>query len=79
MTLEKSNVKPKTAKESESVNHPMHYNIGKIEAIEVIEDWQLDFILGSAVKYICRFRSSGSAVDLEKCKWYINRAIENRS
>ena len=28
---------------SEQVNHPKHYNNGKIEAIDVIEDWKLNF------------------------------------
>ena len=39
---------------SEQVNHPSHYNSGKIEAIDVIEDWGLNFSLGCVVKYICR-------------------------
>ena len=39
---------------SDNVNHPQHYNVGKIEAIDVIEDWNLSFHLGNAVKYIAR-------------------------
>ena len=31
----------------ELVNHPSHYNRGSIEAIDVIEDWDLNFNLGS--------------------------------
>lgn len=37
-----------------SVNHPSHYNSGKIEVIEAIEDWRLGFHRGNAVKYIAR-------------------------
>ena len=29
------------AEEKEMVNHPQHYNLGKIEVIEVVEDWKL--------------------------------------
>ena len=36
----------------EMINHPQHYNMGKYEAIDVIEDWQLNFNLGNTVKYI---------------------------
>jgi hypothetical protein len=64
---------------SNSINHPEHYNHGKIEAIEVIEDWGLDFHLGNAVKYICRAgkkESSTSIEDLEKALWYIKRKVK---
>ena len=33
----------------EHVNHPNHYNKGKFEVIDVIEDWGLGFNLGNAV------------------------------
>ena len=29
------------AEVKEMVNHPQHYNFGKLEAIEVVEDWKL--------------------------------------
>lgn len=64
---------------SEQVNHPKHYNNGKIEAIDVIEDWNLDFSLGCVVKYICRADFKNSTIqDLEKAAWYLNREIEFR-
>ncbi len=64
---------------SEQVNHPQHYNAGKIEAIDVIEDWQLNFSLGCVVKYICRAEFKDSTLqDLEKAAWYLNREIERR-
>ena len=34
------------------VNHPSHYNSGKIEVIEALEDWNLNFCLANTVKYI---------------------------
>lgn len=64
---------------SEAVNHPAHYNVGKIEVIDAIEDWGLNFSLGNAVKYIARADHKGKPVeDLEKARWYIEREIERR-
>ena len=64
---------------SEQVNHPQHYNAGNIEAIDVIEDWKLNFSLGCVVKYICRAEFKDSTLqDLEKAALYLNREIERR-
>lgn len=64
---------------SNAVNHPAHYNIGKIEVIDAIEEWGLNFSLGNAVKYIARADHKGKPVeDLEKARWYIEREIERR-
>ena len=60
----------------EHVNHPAHYNTGKIEVITVIEDWDLDFSLGNAIKYIGRagHKNPDKIIeDLEKAIWYIER------
>lgn len=62
-----------------NVNHPSHYNQGKIEVIEVIEDQELGFHLGNAIKYILRAGKkdpSKTLEDLNKAKWYIDRFIE---
>jgi hypothetical protein len=64
---------------SESVNHPKHYITGRIEVIEFIEDKNLGFHLGNAVKYISRAGLKDPAKlteDLEKAIWYIRRKIE---
>lgn len=64
---------------SEQINHPQYYNAGKIEAIDVIEDWKLNFSLGCVVKYICRAEFKDSTIqDLEKAAWYLNREVERR-
>ena len=60
------------------VNHPSHYTDGKIEVIEYIEDKQLGFCLGNAIKYISRAGKKNKdkeIEDLEKAIWYINRRI----
>lgn len=62
---------------SDAVNHPAHYNVGKIEVIDALEEWNLDFHLGNAVKYIARAAHKGKFVeDLRKAAWYIQRRIE---
>lgn len=60
----------------DNVNSPTHYNIGKIEVIEAIEDWKLNFNLGNAIKYIARCEhKENKKQDLEKAKWYIEREV----
>lgn len=69
----------------DNVNHPSHYTDGKIEVIEYIEDKQLGFCLGNAVKYISRAgkKKSGNLTDkekeiedLKKAVFYINYRIK---
>ena len=63
----------------DNVNHPDHYNHGKIEVIDFIEDQHLGFHLGNAVKYISRAgRKDPDNIieDLRKAAWYLNRQIE---
>lgn len=58
------------------VNHPQHYNTGRFEAIDVIEDWKLGFNDGNAVKYLSRHRHKGHPIDdLQKAFWYITREL----
>jgi hypothetical protein len=58
------------------VNHPYHYKVGGIETIDFIEAKGLTYHLGNAVKYISRADHKGNRKqDLEKAKWYIDRAI----
>lgn len=62
-----------------AVDHPPHYNVGKYEVIDVIEDWRLSFNLGNVVKYVARAEHKGRELeDLDKAAWYINREIARR-
>lgn len=63
---------------SDIVNHPKHYNRGRIEVIEFLEDQFMERPHEwNAVKYLCRSDLKGSEIqDLEKAIWYINRKIE---
>ena len=61
------------------INHPKHYNTGKIEVIEFIEDQNLGYHRGNAVKYICRAGRKDPAKtneDIKKAVWYLDRSIE---
>ena len=63
----------------EQVNHPKHYNHGKFEVIDVIEDWDLDFHIGNVVKYVSRAGRKNDDTelqDLKKALWYLTRKIE---
>lgn len=63
--------------EPDMVDHPPHYNFATIEPIDVIEDWQLGFHEGNAVKYIARAQHKGNELqDLKKAMWYLLRRIE---
>lgn len=64
---------------ADNVNHPNHYNSGRIEVIDFIEDKELGFHLGNAIKYISRAGrkdANNTIEDLRKAVWYINRQIE---
>lgn len=64
---------------NDTVNHPSHYNDGKIEVIDFIEDTHLNFHRGNAVKYISRAGKKNpdkELEDLRKAVWCINREIE---
>ena len=68
--------------EGDRVYHPGHYGDGRrYEPIDVIEDWELGFHLGNAVKYIARCgRKEGEdpAECLKKAVWYLEREIARR-
>jgi hypothetical protein len=68
----------KAIHDREMVNHPDHYQGNKMEVIDIIEDYELGFHLGNAIKYILRADKKGNKKqDLNKALWYINREISN--
>ena len=72
----------KEENKNDPVNHPSHYTDGKIEVIDYIEDKDLGFCLGNAVKYISRAGKkdqSKEVEDLQKAALYIQRKIEQIS
>jgi len=62
---------------SNQVDHPEHYQANGIEAIDVIEGFNLNFNLGNVIKYILRADKKGNKKqDLAKAVWYLNREID---
>lgn len=63
---------------NDNVKHPSHYTYGKIECIDFIQDKQLNFCLGNAVKYIVRAghkRSEGMSAE-DKRREDLRKAIQ---
>ena len=58
------------------VDHPSYYQ-GKIEVIDFIEDKELGFHLGNAIKYIARAgkKTPDAKEDIEKAIWYLERYL----
>lgn len=65
------------------VKQPPHYTYGDIQIIDFIEQVtaqyppELAFALGNAIKYIARAPHKNGKEDLDKARWYLNRAFEN--
>lgn len=66
----------------ERVNHPSHYNHGKLECIDIMEDvFGIDetraFCKLNAFKYLVRAELKGSEFeDIDKALWYLNKHQE---
>lgn len=59
------------------VQNPSHYTEGRVyEPVKVIEDWGLDYHLGTALKYISRAgRKSSFVEDIQKAIFYLERRV----
>ena len=66
----------------DKVSHPSHYTYGDIEIVDFIEqvtkDYkpELAFAIGNVIKYISRANRKNGKEDLDKARWYLNRAFE---
>ena len=66
------------SKNADDVEHPAHYNSGKIEVWDFIYDQGLGYALGNAVKYISRSgKKAGNSrtKDLRKAIAFLEREI----
>ena len=67
----------------EMVNHPEHYQSGKMETIDVIEEFTKDlkgieaFDTANIIKYVCRWKRKNGVEDLRKLVWYANHLINH--
>jgi hypothetical protein len=54
-----------------------HYRMTTLEAIDVIEAWELGYHLGNVIKYIARHPYKGDALgDMYKALYYLQRHIQ---
>ena len=66
----------------DEVNNPSHYNKGKVECIEAIEESMTPeafkgYLKGNAIKYLWRYERKSNAVqDLQKAAWYLSRLTQ---
>lgn len=65
---------------TDNVNHPSHYETGKFECIEVMEEALgteavKGFCLCNAFKYIYRCRNKNGIEDIKKADWYLKKLI----
>lgn len=64
-----------------NVDHPSHYNEGKIECIDAMVETfgktsVQDFCVLNAFKYIWRYKHKGKPKeDIEKAVWYLNKYL----
>lgn len=64
------------------VNHPEHYNTGKVECIEAIGESMTPeafkgYLKGNCLKYLWRYERKGRPLeDLQKAEWYLKRLLE---
>ena len=63
------------------VNSPPHYNKNGLETIDYIDSRVPDaysYYFGNAIKYLDRHLDKSHPIkDLQKCKWYIDKMIED--
>jgi hypothetical protein len=63
------------------VNHPPHYNKGKVECIDAIESAVSDLhgieavCTANAIKYLYRWKAKDGVESLKKARWYLDRLI----
>lgn len=69
----------------DNINHPSHYNSGKIETYDYIEDQVLNYARGNVIKYVSRAGKKkapdktaieSELEDLKKANWYLNKEIK---
>ncbi len=66
---------------ADRVDHPSHYDTGRYECIEVMEEVMgreavKSFCVCNAFKYLYRCGRKNGLEDLKKARWYLEKRIE---
>ena len=75
-SIEISDAKP------EMVQHPAHYNQGKVECIDAMAAATVNkrgieaICVSNVIKYLFRYETKNGLEDVKKAAWYLNRLID---
>jgi len=67
----------------DNVEHPRHYNQGDVECIDAIKSAVATlsgyegYLIGSAIKYLWRWKIKNGKEDLLKARWYLDKLIND--
>lgn len=67
---------------TDNVNHPKHYNTGKIECIDCIESVVTNKVgieavcTANVIKYLFRYEAKNGLEDVRKAQWYLAKLID---
>lgn len=65
-----------------NVDHPAHYNAGRVECIDAMEAATVDLAglenicTAQIIKYVWRWKHKNGLEDLKKARWYLDRLIK---
>ena len=81
MAAMQTNAICKESAKEDVVNHPSHYESGKFECIEVMEEVMgveavKNFCICNAFKYLYRHKRKNGLEDIKKAKWYLDHYIK---
>lgn len=66
-------------REREEINHPAHYQAGRMEVADVCEAFDCDWHTGTAIKYLLRAgKKDAEIADIKKALWYITRRANKK-
>lgn len=66
----------------EMVQHPAHYNQGKVECIDAMAAATVNkrgieaICVSNVIKYLFRYETKNGLEDVKKAAWYLNRLID---
>tara|TARA_R100001440_G_C2522482_1_gene119014 strand:+ start:990 stop:1199 length:210 start_codon:yes stop_codon:yes gene_type:complete len=55
--------------------NPSYYK-KKIQVTDFIIEYEMNFLEGNIIKYVCRHKAKNGLEDLNKAKWYLEKLIE---
>lgn len=69
---------------SDNVNHPVHYQTGQFECIDIMleifgVEYVMNFCICNAFKYLYRAKRKNGVEDIRKAAWYLNKYLELES